>query len=143
MNGLRGERAPLLEAERGGRGKRDGASEDQVSDLEHGDGVPAANVGFFRVFSLAKPEAGNLVIGTGALLIAATSSILVQKYGGKIIDIVSGDLRTQEQRDAALNAVKNTIIEIFLIVFLGYEPCLITLALFNLHSTSGLAIFFC
>ncbi|RYR31735.1 hypothetical protein Ahy_B01g056619 isoform B [Arachis hypogaea] len=107
MNGLRGERAPLLEAERGGRGKRDGASEDQVSDLEHGDGVPA------------KPEAGNLVIGTGALLIAATSSILVQKYGGKIIDIVSGDLRTQEQRDAALNAVKNTIIEIFLIVFLG------------------------
>ncbi|KAL1373178.1 hypothetical protein HN51_003184 [Arachis hypogaea] len=119
MNGLRGERAPLLEAERGGRGKRDGASEDQVSDLEHGDGVPAANVGFFRVFSLAKPEAGNLVIGTGALLIAATSSILVQKYGGKIIDIVSGDLRTQEQRDAALNAVKNTIIEIFLIVFLG------------------------
>ncbi|RYR75654.1 hypothetical protein Ahy_A01g000228 isoform B [Arachis hypogaea] len=129
MNGLRGERAPLLEAERGGRGKRDGASEDQVSDLEHGDGVPAANVGFFRVFSLAKPEAGNLVIGTGALLIAATSSILVQKYGGKIIDIVSGDLRTQEQRDAALNAVKNTIIEIFLIVFLGYEPCLITLAL--------------
>ncbi|MED6132703.1 ABC transporter B member 25 [Stylosanthes scabra] len=119
MNGLRGERAPLLEAERGGRGKRDGASADQASDLEHGDGVPAANVGFFRVFSLAKPEAGNLVIGTVALLIAATSSILVQKYGGKIIDIVSGDLRTQEQRDEALDAVKNTIIEIFLIVFIG------------------------
>lgn len=119
MNGLRSERAPLLETERGGRGKRDGASEGQVSDLEHGDAVPAANVGFCRVFSLAKPEAGKLVIGTVALLIAATSSILVQKFGGKIIDIVSRDLRTPEERDEALNAVKSTILEIFLIVVFG------------------------
>ncbi|RDX76909.1 ABC transporter B family member 25, partial [Mucuna pruriens] len=102
-----------------GRGKRDGVSEGQVSDLEHGDAVPAANVGFCRVFSLAKPEAGKLVIGTVALLIAATSSILVQKFGGKIIDIVSRDLGTPEEKDEALNAVKNTILEIFLIVVLG------------------------
>ncbi|XP_004508658.1 ABC transporter B family member 25 [Cicer arietinum] len=120
MNGLRGERAPLLEAERSGRGKRqDDATVDQVSDLEHGDAVPAANVGFFRVFSLAKPEAGKLVIATVALLIAATSSILVQKFGGKIIDIVSGDIRTPEEKDAALDAVKSTILQIFLIVVLG------------------------
>ncbi|KAK7330274.1 hypothetical protein VNO77_24464 [Canavalia gladiata] len=119
MNGLRSERAPLLEAERRGRGKRDDASEDQVSDLEHGDAVPAANVGFCRVFSLAKPEAGKLVLATVALLVAATSTILVQKFGGKIIDIVSGDIRTPEEKDEALNAVKSTILEIFLIVVIG------------------------
>ncbi|KAG4929837.1 hypothetical protein AAZX31_17G077800 [Glycine max] len=119
MNGLRSERAPLLEAERAGRGKRDGASEGQASDLEHGDAVPAANVGFCRVLSLAKPEAGKLVIGTVALLIAATSSILVQKFGGKIIDIVSREMKTPEEKDEALNAVKNTILEIFLVVVFG------------------------
>ncbi|KAL2338227.1 hypothetical protein Fmac_012673 [Flemingia macrophylla] len=119
MNGLRSERAPLLQSDRGGREKRDGASEGPASDLELGDAVPAANVGFCRVFSLAKPEAGKLVIGTVALLIAATSSILVQKFGGKIIDIVSGDLRTPGERDEALNAVKNTILQIFLIVIFG------------------------
>ncbi|AET02086.2 microtubule associated protein, MAP65/ASE1 family protein [Medicago truncatula] len=81
--------------------------------------VVAAHVGFFRVFSLAKPEAGKLVIATVALLIAATSSILVQKFGGKIIDIVSGDIRTPEEKDAALEAVKNTILETFLIVVIG------------------------
>ncbi|KAL9326342.1 hypothetical protein ACSQ67_006987 [Phaseolus vulgaris] len=119
MNGLRSERAPLLESARGERGKRDGGSDGQVSDLEHGDAVPAANVGFFRVFSLAKPEAGKLMIGTVALLIAATSSILVQKFGGKIIDIVSRDIRTPEEKDEALDAVKSTILEIFLIVVFG------------------------
>ncbi|CAJ1944217.1 unnamed protein product [Sphenostylis stenocarpa] len=149
MNGLRNERAPLLQSERGvktcgrvgavghisarvyrcgpplifkaiqGEGKRDGDSEGPVSDLEHGDAVPAANVGFCRVFSLAKPEAGKLVIGTVALLIAATSSILVQKFGGQIIDIVSRDIRTPEEKDEALDAVKNTILEIFLIVVFG------------------------
>ncbi|CAJ2664671.1 unnamed protein product [Trifolium pratense] len=121
MNGLRGERAPLLEADRGSRkGKRqDDSTADQLTDLEHGDAVPAAHVGFFRVFSLAKPEAGKLVIATIALLIAATSSTLVQKFGGKIIDIVSGDIRTPEDKDAALEAVKSTILEIFIIVILG------------------------
>ncbi|GAU36046.1 hypothetical protein TSUD_208160 [Trifolium subterraneum] len=130
MNGLRGERAPLLEAERGsGKGKRqDDSTADQVTDLELGDAVPAAHVGFFRVFSLvsslatgldAKPEAGKLFIATIALLIAATSSTLVQKFGGKIIDIVSGDIRTPEDKDAALDAVKSTILEILIIVVLG------------------------
>ncbi|KAG5039389.1 hypothetical protein JHK85_011865 [Glycine max] len=119
MNGLRSQRAPLLEAEGAGRGKRDGAAEGQVSDLEHGDAVPAENVGFCRVLSLAKPEAGKLMIGTVALLIAATSSILVQKFGGKIIDIVSREMQTPEEKDEALNAVKNTILEIFLIVVFG------------------------
>ncbi|KAH1248574.1 ABC transporter B family member 25 [Glycine max] len=130
MNGLRSQRAPLLEAEGAGRGKRDGAAEGQVSDLEHGDAVPAENVGFCRVLSLAKPEAGKLMIGTVALLIAATSSsscflmnmemfLLQQKFGGKIIDIVSREMQTPEEKDEALNAVKNTILEIFLIVVFG------------------------
>ncbi|KAI5416541.1 ABC transporter B member 25, variant 3, partial [Lathyrus oleraceus] len=120
MYGLRAERAPLLEAERGGRRKKlDDSTSEQVSDLEHGDAVPPANVGFLRVFSLAKPEAGKLLIATIALFIAATSSTLVQNFGGKIIDIVSGDIRTPEEKDAALDAVKNTILEILLIVVIG------------------------
>ncbi|KAK2452596.1 ABC transporter B family member [Trifolium repens] len=58
MNWLRGERAPLLEAERGsGKGKKqDDSTADQVTDLELGDAVPAAHVGFFRVFSLVSTK---------------------------------------------------------------------------------------
>jgi len=33
-----------------------------------------------------------------ALFIASTTNILIPKYGGKIIDIVSGDLRTEEEK---------------------------------------------
>lgn len=71
------------------------------------------------MFSLAKPEAGSLVIATIALLIGSTSSLLIPKFGGKIIDIVSGDIQTPEQKSAALEAVKNTILAIVLIVIVG------------------------
>ncbi|KAG5225452.1 hypothetical protein OIU76_027285 [Salix suchowensis] len=112
------ERRALLS--RGGGRKRNDASENnQFTDLEHGDAVPAANVGFGRVLSLAKPDAVKLIIGTLALLIASTSSILIPKFGGKIIDIVSGDTETPEQKAEALHAVNNTILEIFLIVITG------------------------
>ncbi|KAJ0049258.1 hypothetical protein Pint_16278 [Pistacia integerrima] len=117
-HGLGGERAPLLD--RGGRRKRnDASSNDELTDLEHGDAVPAANVGFCRVLALAKPDAGKLIIATVALLIASLSSILIPKFGGKIIDIVSGDTGTPEQQAAALNAVRDTILEIFFIVVVG------------------------
>ncbi|XVF49933.1 hypothetical protein PTKIN_Ptkin04bG0056100 [Pterospermum kingtungense] len=112
------ERTPLLD--RGGRRKRNERSEnDNLTDLEHGDAVPAANVSFTRVLSLAKPDAGKLILATIALLIASTSSILIPKFGGKIIDIVSGDIRTPEQKAEALTAVRNTILDIFLIVIVG------------------------
>ncbi|KAK6123156.1 hypothetical protein DH2020_043104 [Rehmannia glutinosa] len=87
-------------------GRKGNAAADQ-SDLEHGDAIPA------------KPEAASLIIATVALLIASTSSILVPKFGGKIIDIVSGDTRTPEQKSIALKAVYSTILEIFLIVIIG------------------------
>ncbi|KAK1297320.1 ABC transporter B family member 25 [Acorus calamus] len=77
------------------------------ADLEHGDEVPA------------KPDAGKLVIATIALLVASTSSLLIPKYGGKIIDIVSRDLRTPEQQVEALDDVKHTILYIVLIVAIG------------------------
>ncbi|KDO65683.1 hypothetical protein CISIN_1g006489mg [Citrus sinensis] len=113
-----GERAPLLD--HGGRRKRNDASENgNVTDLEHGDAVPAANVGFGRVLALAKPDAGKLIIATVALLIASVSSILIPKFGGKIIDIVSGDTETPEQKAEALAAVRSTILSIFLIVIVG------------------------
>ncbi|KAL1566387.1 ABC transporter B member 25 [Salvia divinorum] len=118
MHGYGSERAPLLGRQGGRRGS---AAEEngQLTDLEHGDAVPAANVGFGRVLSLAKPEAGSLIIATVALLIASTSSILVPKFGGKIIDIVSGDIQTPEQKSEALSAVYSTIFAIFLIVVIG------------------------
>ncbi|KAH7528890.1 hypothetical protein FEM48_Zijuj05G0125800 [Ziziphus jujuba var. spinosa] len=118
MRGVGSERAPLLD--RGEARKRNDSSADgQLTDLEHGDAMPAANVGFCRVLALAKPDAGKLVIATIALLIASTSSILIPKFGGKIIDIVSGDIDTPKQRVEALNQVKNTILDIFLVVVIG------------------------
>ncbi|KAJ6293859.1 hypothetical protein OIU76_022012 [Salix suchowensis] len=115
-----GERTPLLSQGGGGGKGNNGASENnQLQDLEHGDAVPAANVGFGRVLSLAKPDAGKLIIATLALMIASTSSILIPKFGGKIIDIVSGDTETPEQKTEGLRAVNSTILEIFLIVIIG------------------------
>ncbi|KAI7754290.1 hypothetical protein M8C21_024806, partial [Ambrosia artemisiifolia] len=77
---------------------------DDQGDLELGDAVPAANVSYVRVLALAKPEAGRLIIGTIALLIASTSSILIPRFGGTIIDIVSRDLQTPEQKSEAVSA---------------------------------------
>ncbi|XVF16772.1 hypothetical protein REPUB_Repub10bG0061000 [Reevesia pubescens] len=113
------ERVPLLNKEASKQTNDHQSPNDLVSDLEQGDAVEAANVGFGRVFSLAKPEAGKIVVGTIALLIASTSSLLIPKYGGMIIDIVSRDIRTPEQQSDALEAVKNTVIYIVLIVVVG------------------------
>ncbi|GFY84866.1 transporter associated with antigen processing protein 2 [Actinidia rufa] len=97
----------------------EGSTDGPVSDLEHGDAVQAANVRFSRIFLLAKPDAGKLVVGTIALLIASTTNILIPKYGGMIIDIVSRDTKTPEQQAEAWDAVKNTVLAILLIVVLG------------------------
>lgn len=115
---MRGERAPLLNPTPG-RKRNDALVDGNLTDLEHGDAVAAANVGYFRVLSLAKPEAGKLIIGTIALLIASTSSILIPRFGGKVIDIVSREIRTPEQKAEAMDAVKKTILDIFLIVVVG------------------------
>ncbi|KAL9275312.1 ABC transporter B family member 27-like protein, partial [Drosera capensis] len=111
------ERVPFLNKEKK-RGNEQ-STDDPTSDLELGDAVPAANVGFCRVFSLAKPDAGKLAIGTIALLSASTASLLIPKYGGMIIDIVSRDLTSPEQQSQALSDVRSTILEIFLIVLVG------------------------
>lgn len=47
--------------------------------------------------------------------------LMQPKFGGKIIDIVSGDIQTPEQQSEAWNEVKNTIFEIFLVVIVGYD----------------------
>ncbi|XP_071717638.1 ABC transporter B family member 25-like [Rutidosis leptorrhynchoides] len=118
MHGMRGERTPLLN--RNGLRRNDPlANGEQGGDLEVGDAVPAANVSYVRVLALAKPEAGRLIIGTIALLIASTSSILIPRFGGTIIDIVSRDLQTPEQKSEAVTEVNRTILGIFLIVIVG------------------------
>ncbi|GMH15130.1 hypothetical protein Nepgr_016971 [Nepenthes gracilis] len=113
------ERTPLLDNEASRKANNDESVNGHEIDLEIGDAVPAANIGFCRVFSLAKHDAGKLVIGTIALLLASTTSLLVPKYGGTIIDIVSREIRTPEQQSQALEDVRNTILDIFLIVIVG------------------------
>ncbi|CAL5370742.1 unnamed protein product [Camellia sinensis] len=131
------ERVSLLSKEARRKANDDGSADGPPSDLEHGDAIQAANVGFCRIFQLvseksiltalesgavlvkyiklltspniqAKPDAGNLIIATVALLIASTTSILIPKYGGMIIDIVSRDIKTPEDQAEALDAVKGT-----------------------------------
>ncbi|KAF5957715.1 hypothetical protein HYC85_004940 [Camellia sinensis] len=114
MHGFGSERTPLLNRER-----NDAVENGLQTDLEHGDAVPAANVGFGRVLALAKPDTGKLILATVALLIASMSSILIPKFGGKVIDIVSRDIQTPQQKDEAWDEVKNTILYIFLIVIVG------------------------
>ncbi|GFY84859.1 transporter associated with antigen processing protein 2 [Actinidia rufa] len=101
------ERVSLLNKEARRKGNEEGSTDGPVSDLEHGDAVQA------------KPDAGKLVVGTIALLIASTTNILIPKYGGMIIDIVSRDTKTPEQQAEAWDAVKNTVLAILLIVVLG------------------------
>jgi hypothetical protein len=43
------------------------------------------------------------------------------KYGGMIIDIVSREIRTPEQQAEALDAIRDTILDIVLIVVIGYD----------------------
>ncbi|CAL9103934.1 unnamed protein product [Musa textilis] len=104
-------RSPLLDHEE--------SSSRALSDLEHGDTVQPANVTFFRVLHLAKPDAGKLALATVALLIASTTNILIPKFGGKIIDIVSRGIQAPDQKAEALDAVKNTVLEIMVIVVVG------------------------
>lgn len=104
-------RSPLLDHEE--------SSSRALSDLEHGDTVEPANVTFSRVLYLAKPDAGKLVLATVALLIASTTNILIPKFGGKIIDIVSRGIQAPDQKAEALDAVKNTVLEIMAIVVVG------------------------
>ncbi|KAL8141883.1 hypothetical protein V2J09_014915 [Rumex salicifolius] len=90
-----------------GRKRDDTLVNPSLTDLEHGDAVPA------------KPDTGKLILATIALLIASTSSILIPKFGGKVIDIVARDMSTPEQKEEAHRAVMNTILYIFLIVIVG------------------------
>lgn len=112
------ERVPLLH-----KGKRNesenGSSNGPATDLEHGDAIQASNVGFSRVLLLAKPDAGVLIIATVALLIASTSSLLIPKFGGAIIDIVSRVVRTPEEQAKAWSDVRKTVLAIVSIVVVG------------------------
>ncbi|XP_076941871.1 ABC transporter B family member 27-like [Bidens hawaiensis] len=115
-----GDRAPLIKKDNVKRNDDEiGTSNGPTTDLEYGDAVQAANVGFSRVLLLAKPDAGTLIIATVALLIASTSSLLIPSFGGKIIDIVSRNISTPEEQTEALYAVKDTILAVVLVVVVG------------------------
>ncbi|KAF3444881.1 hypothetical protein FNV43_RR14574 [Rhamnella rubrinervis] len=109
----------LLDKEAKRKEIEDQPTDGPVTDLEHGDAVEASNIGFCRIYSLAKPDAGKLIIATVALLVASITSILIRKFGGTVIDIVSKEIKTPEQQSKALDAVKSTILEIALIVVVG------------------------
>ncbi|AQK62778.1 ABC transporter B family member 27 [Zea mays] len=137
----------------------DGETSRALSDLEEGSDVQPANVGFCRVIKLvserfsleffffscgdvghaermsaglqAKHDAGKLVLATAALLVASLSNLLVPKYGGKIIDIVSRDVRRPEDKAQALEDVKGTILYIVTIVLVGSVCTALRAWLFN------------
>uniref|UniRef100_A0A1J3JQQ8 ABC transporter B family member 27 n=1 Tax=Noccaea caerulescens TaxID=107243 RepID=A0A1J3JQQ8_NOCCA len=123
-------RDPLLQNQDKTKANGEQISENGPNDLEHGV-VEAANVGFGRVFALAKPDAGKLVIGTIALLIASTTNLLVPKFGGMIIDIVSRDVNTPEQQAESIRAVRNAVVVILLIVVIGSVCTALRSWLFN------------
>ncbi|KAI3762004.1 hypothetical protein L1987_52427 [Smallanthus sonchifolius] len=114
-----GDRVPLIRKDVKRNDNETVTSDGLATDLEYGDAVQAANVGFSRVLLLAKPDAGTLIIATIALLIASTSSLLIPSFGGKIIDIVSRDIKSPEEQTEALNAVKDTILAVVLVVVVG------------------------
>uniref|UniRef100_J3LSY2 ABC transporter B family member 25 n=3 Tax=Oryza brachyantha TaxID=4533 RepID=J3LSY2_ORYBR len=115
-------RAPLLDH---------GETSRALSDLEEGSNVQPANVGFCRVIKLARHDAGKLVLATMALLVASLSNILVPKYGGKIIDIVSRDVQRPEDKAQALDDVTGTILYIVIIVVIGSVCTALRAWLFN------------
>ncbi|KAJ8539515.1 hypothetical protein K7X08_013767 [Anisodus acutangulus] len=76
----------------------EGSSSGAGTDLEDGE-AEAANVGFCRVFLLAKPDAGKLIIATTALLIASTTNLLIlpheiQAAAASIAEESFGAIRT-------------------------------------------------
>ncbi|XP_058070487.1 ABC transporter B family member 25 isoform X2 [Magnolia sinica] len=117
-NASASERVPLLNQEAYSKRNDVPSSNGPTTDLEHGE-VQAAHVGFCRVLLLAKPDAGKLIVATIALLIASTSNLLIPKFGGKIMDIVSRDLSTPEQQMLAVHDVNGTILEIVAVVIVG------------------------
>jgi len=47
--------------------------------------------------------------------------VVQPNYGGMIIDIVSREIKTPEQQSEALDAIRSTILDIVLIVVIGYD----------------------
>ncbi|KAK8587719.1 hypothetical protein V6N12_022201 [Hibiscus sabdariffa] len=113
------ERVPLLYKEESKQANDNQSSNCPIPDFEQDSAPEAPNVGLSRLFSLAKPDAGKLIVGTTALFIASASGFLIPKYGGIIIDIVSREIKTPQQQSEALNAIKNTITYILLIIVMG------------------------
>ncbi|GMI98128.1 ATP-binding cassette B27, transporter associated with antigen processing protein 2 [Hibiscus trionum] len=114
------DRVPLLYKEVSKQANDNRSSNCPVSDFEQDDSAAeAANVGLSRLFSLAKPDAGKLIVGTAALFVASASGFLIPKYGGIIIDVVSREIKTPQQQSEALDAIKNTITCILLITVIG------------------------
>ncbi|XP_020577187.1 ABC transporter B family member 25-like [Phalaenopsis equestris] len=61
----------------------------------------------------------SVLLAIAYLSLIIFSLFLQPKYGGKIIDIVSKDINGPDQREKALDAVKNTILDIILVVVGG------------------------
>ncbi|KAL3677691.1 hypothetical protein R1sor_020647 [Riccia sorocarpa] len=95
------------------------ASKPEVSDLETGDAAKANKVGFSRILSLAREESGMLVLATIALFVSSLSNILLPKFGGYVIDIVTKNPETEEGKKEALKAVNSIILDIVLIIVVG------------------------
>lgn len=71
----------------------------------------------------------------------SSCDVLQPKYGGKIIDIVSRDVRDPEDKAQALEDVKGTILYIVTIVLVGYLLFSEKLTLINHQRCSVLKVY--
>ncbi|EFJ26372.1 ATP-binding cassette transporter [Selaginella moellendorffii] len=129
------ERTPLLEQQQQQlNGAPSGAKAARArSDLESGD-VQAENVGFGRILRLARPESGMLALATFSLVISSLSNILLPKFAGNIIDIVTQHPGTPQGRAEALHEVHGIIIEIVVIILVGTAATMLRSYLFTAAS---------
>ncbi|CAM6128352.1 unnamed protein product [Calypogeia fissa] len=105
-----------------------------LSDLEHGDAVKAKKVSFGRILLLARPEAFMLVVATVALFVSSLSNILLPKFAGNVIDIVTASTTSEADKEKALHDVNSAILLIVAIVAVGSVATMIRAYLFSAAS---------
>ncbi|KAL2641327.1 hypothetical protein R1flu_008914 [Riccia fluitans] len=118
------QRSPLLakfkkKPNKDAKSDQEAGSKPDRSDLEIGDAAKANKVGFGRIISLAHAESGMLVLATVALFISSLSNILLPKFGGYVIDIVTKNPETEAGKKEAVKAINSIILDIVVIIVVG------------------------
>lgn len=133
MRKKNGEKEPLLPEVNG--------VQDKLRSPRHGpaagsteDEKGKADVGFFRIISLAGPEKWLLILATIALMVSALANIALPQFAGNLIDTVTNYEDTPEGRDIAKQGVNATLLKLVGIIVLGAFATMLRSYLFNAAS---------